>query len=66
MSHLRPSVLSAFVYSALFGSLVKYTETHESSIVVRLVSLGLGTEVKDRIEYCEEGSMKVSRNVGSV
>ena len=32
MSHLLPSVPSAFVYSALFGSLVKYTETHEASI----------------------------------
>jgi len=36
-----------------------------SSIVVRSVSLELWTEVKDRVEYREEGSMKVSRNVGS-
>jgi len=26
---------------------------------------GLWTEVKDRVEYREEGCMKVSRNVGS-
>jgi len=36
-----------------------------SSIRARSVQHGLWTEVKDRVEYREEGSMKVSRNVGS-